>query len=641
MNQSDRSSPLARLLLRTGGWFPILVLLLAQLGTSPLGLLLAAIPSQINADLTSLQTIRVVTLAGILLLIRNAILLVMIYASNRQLFNRLIMWKRGTIIESETEEEFAWKQATSFAWRYMTLAVASLFGFVLFPCLVYLRSALDATADQIIYVGLAATSAGLSLAVLELLIVENLMGPARQILLPQKFESQLSHVSSLNFLTKFLLIILILVAVGILLVGPVGYHQTVSALSGKFSSQTILNALQYQLILAGISALLLGLALAYLMTRSISSPIRQMINVLEKVEAGDLSLRLKIATTDEVGELSIYFNRMVSRLENFATTLESQVAFRTEQLRATLEVGRVATEILDPDEMISKVINLITDRFGYYYAAIFLIDITGQWAELKDATGTAGQTLKEQGHKLEILGKSMVGTAISTRQARIALDVGLESVRFGNPLLPDTKSEIALPLIVSERVIGALDVQSTQQSAFDEQGIETLQGMANQLAIALERARLFKETEESLAEVRAAQRLYVKSAWSELAQDNTVYEYSSNPEKHSGAAGSASMDIPLTLREQIIGQLHLEGQEDWTPEERGLVESVATQAALAMENARLFEASQQTAQRDRLVAEITGKVWSSPNADFILQTAIKELGQALRADEAIIELKMD
>jgi GAF domain-containing protein len=101
------------------------------------------------------------------------------------------------------------------------------------------------------------------------------------------------------------------------------------------------------------------------------------------------------------------------------------------------------------------------------------------------------------------------------------------------------------------------------------------------------------------------------------------------------------MDVPLILREQIIGQLHLEGQQDWTPEERNLVEAVATQAVLAMENARLMEERQQMALRDRLAAEITGKVWSSPNTDFILQTAIKELGRALLADEATIELKMD
>ena len=101
------------------------------------------------------------------------------------------------------------------------------------------------------------------------------------------------------------------------------------------------------------------------------------------------------------------------------------------------------------------------------------------------------------------------------------------------------------------------------------------------------------------------------------------------------------IEVPLTLRDQVIGQLRLEGNQDWTEEERGLIESVATQAALAMENARLLEESQQLALRERLAAEITGKIWASPNTDFILQTAVKELGRALRADEATIELRLE
>src|SRR5208337_3031949 len=122
-------------------------------------------------------------------------------------------------------------------------------------------------------------------------------------------------------------------------------------------------------------------------------------------------------------ELAMHFNRMISRLDTLAGTLESQVAERTEQLKATVEVSRVVSTILDPDELITKVVNLITDRFGYYYTAIFLIDESERWAVLREATGTAGQTLKSSGHRLPLGGKSMVATAIATRNARIALDV--------------------------------------------------------------------------------------------------------------------------------------------------------------------------------------------------------------------------
>ena len=286
-------------------------------------------------------------------------------------------------------------------------------------------------------------------------------------------------------------------------------------------------------------------------------------------------------------------------------------------------------------------VNLITDRFGYYYTALFLIDESGQWAVLKEATGTAGQTLKLRGHRLSVGGKSMVGSAIASRSARVAMDVGAEPVRFENPLLPETRSEIALPLLVADHILGILDVQSKKEAAFKQQDVDTLQGMANSVATALENARLFRETQKSLEELRLVQRENVVKTWSASAREKQGYEYAATTELLSPDAIISAMDVPLILREQIIGQLHLEGEQDWTPEERNLVEAVATQAALAMENARLLDESQQMALRERLAAEITGKIWSSPNTDFILQTAIKELGRALLADEATIELKTD
>jgi len=223
----------------------------------------------------------------------------------------------------------------------------------------------------------------------------------------------------------------------------------------------------------------------------------------------------------------------------------------------------------------------------------------------------------------------------------VALDVGQEPVRFNNPLLPETRSEIALPLLAGDRVIGALDVQSTKEAAFGTESITVLQGMANQVAIALENARLFQEAQKNLEELRATQRLYISEAWSETAQEHGSFEFVSGSESPAPTQRAAALNVPLTLREQIIGQLRLEGLQSWTPEERGLIEAVATQASLALENARLIEESQQVALRERLVAEITGKIWSSPNMDIILQTTVKELGRALRADDATIEMKLE
>ena len=180
-------------------------------------------------------------------------------------------------------------------------------------------------------------------------------------------------------------------------------------------------------------------------------------------------------------------------------TLERRVEERTAQITTSADVGRAAVSILDTNQLLREIVNLITDRFGFYYAAVFLADNTNKWAVLREATGEAGRMLKERKHQLEIGGQSMVGTAMKTRKARIALDVGDEAVRFANPLLPDTRSEIALPLVVGTRVIGALDVQSTQMAAFDEASAAVLQSMADQIAIALSNTLQFQQAQAALA----------------------------------------------------------------------------------------------------------------------------------------------
>ncbi len=230
----------------------------------------------------------------------------------------------------------------------------------------------------------------------------------------------------------------------------------------------------------------------------LTGPIVRLTTVATRVTAGDLSARARVETSDEIGAMAEGFNKMTAQLQELIGSLEKRVEARTEQLRASAEVGRAAASILDTERLLRDVVNLITDRFGFYYAAIFLNDAHNKFAVLHEATGSAGRTLKERRHKLEIGGQSMVSGAITTRRPRIALDTGTESVRFANPLLPETRSEIALPLIVGDRTLGALDVQSTQASAFDETYASVLQSMADQIAIAVSNTQQFSQTETAL-----------------------------------------------------------------------------------------------------------------------------------------------
>ncbi|MGH2523471.1 MAG: GAF domain-containing protein, partial [Anaerolineales bacterium] len=202
--------------------------------------------------------------------------------------------------------------------------------------------------------------------------------------------------------------------------------------------------------------------------------------------------------------LSEHLALMVGAAGQTAVALENARLFaetqrRAEQLATAAEVSRASISMLNPDELIVQTVELIRERFDLYYAALFLVDAAGEWAVLRHATGEAGRALLERGHRLQVGGNSMIGQAAARRQARIALDVGKEPVRFANPLLPDTRSELALPLAVGEIVLGALSVQSTQPNAFSDDDVAVLQTMADQIAIALRNAQLLSEAQRTQA----------------------------------------------------------------------------------------------------------------------------------------------
>lgn len=326
----------------------------------------------------------------------------------------------------------------------------------------------------------------------------------------------------------------------------------------------------------------------------------------------------------------------LTSLQDERTNLEEKVQERTIKLKRVNEIGRTVTSFLDPDELLAHAARLIGDEFECYYTAIFLLDTTGQWAELKEATGDAGKVLRENKHRIDVNGKNGVGITIRTGQARIALDTGPDPIRFDIPLLPYTRSQIIVPLAVRESVIGALEMHSTKENAFLVQDIDTYQNMANEISIALENSRLFKEAQQSLSEMRATQRQYLHGAWSSLTTEQK-FEYAIGDSETPGN----EIEIPLALRDQIIGQIQLSASEEWTPEQKNLIESIATQAALALENARLVEESQSIAARERMANEIIAKVWASTTMDTILQTTVRELGRALEASEVNIEISMD
>ncbi|MBN1922676.1 MAG: GAF domain-containing protein [Anaerolineae bacterium] len=219
------------------------------------------------------------------------------------------------------------------------------------------------------------------------------------------------------------------------------------------------------------------------------------------------------------------FNDMTSRKQLLAT-----LEHRTQQLQTAADISRATSSMLQLEELLPRTVELIREQFGVYYVGVFLIDDTGKWAVLRAGTGTAGEQMLQAEHRLQIGGNSMVGAAMQDREARIAFDVGLEAVRFENPLLPETRSEIALPLISRGDVIGALTIQSRQPQAFSDSDILVLQTVADQIANAIANAWLFAEAQARFEELQRIQRDLTGAAWSKFARGHTVvgYAYESN-----------------------------------------------------------------------------------------------------------------
>ena len=250
------------------------------------------------------------------------------------------------------------------------------------------------------------------------------------------------------------------------------------------------------ILLGGLLVIAVIVGVAALVSQVIARPVVSLTQVAEKIGQGDLSVRAVATSHDEIGSLALTFNSMTRQLSELVTSLETRVQARTEQLEASAQVGRVATSILNTDQLLHDVANLIADQFHFYYVGVFTADEGAQQAVLRAATGHAGELLLQRGHNLPVNSNSMVGAAILTRQARIAADIGQDAIRFANPLLPYTRSEIALPLRVGDRVLGALDVQSELELAFDEASASVLQAMADQISVALLNAESFNRSEQ-------------------------------------------------------------------------------------------------------------------------------------------------
>ncbi len=416
--------------------------------------------------------------------------------------------------------------------------------------------------------------------------------------------------------------------------------------------------------------------IAALIANSLTNPIIALSKVANSISQGDYNARANVKNTDEIGVLALAFNSMTDQLQSILVGLEQRIDERTADLKkSTLELETIAevardiTIIRDLSTLLNVSANLIRERFNYYHVGIYLIDDAGEFVYLRAASGMSAQEMLDQNYKLKIGQEGLTGNVVRTGRAYIAQDVGKDAVRFQNPFLPQTHSEIALPLRSRNITIGILDIQTDIESAFEERSTNILQLLADQLAAAIENAQLTQQVEGTFTELNTAYRLQTQSVWQSTLnnRENSAYEYNgmqmqSVPQNlpidllKQLEAGKAivtqtnasdvkkTLLVPITVRNQVIGVIGLE-QEDpnrtWTEEEMAVAEAAANRAGLTLENARLLEESQRRAIKERTIFEATARIGSALNVENILEATAEELEKILSGSEVILQFQSD
>lgn len=412
------------------------------------------------------------------------------------------------------------------------------------------------------------------------------------------------------------------------------------------------------------SILLVALVLAVATALSLSAgnqltaPLKSLNEAASEFTKGNFNVRADIRSGDELEALAASFNRMSDTVKDLVLSLEQRVRERTvdlqketargqkrsKQYEAVARVAQAITLQKNLRELLPQVVEVISEQFGFYHVGIFLNDALQQYAVLVAANSEGGKHMLNRGHQLRIGEQGIVGYVTGTRKPRIALSVGEDAVFFNNPDLPETQSEMALPLIESGSSLGALDVQSREINAFSDEDLESLAILAELVSIAIHNAKLYEQMERSLAEAEAASRRFLSENWNRLADEFKVagYRYtasgvspltSGNGNDHSQEeTDRREVVVPILVRGQTLGELvvSLPRGVNFNSDQLDTIKAVADRVAVIAENARLFDETQRRAERERLVSDITTKIRGTNDPQEMIETALKELREALK-----------
>ncbi|MBP6177392.1 MAG: GAF domain-containing protein [Anaerolineales bacterium] len=348
------------------------------------------------------------------------------------------------------------------------------------------------------------------------------------------------------------------------------------------------------------------------------------------------------------------------------STANRSIERRARQFEAIGQASRAIISTQNLQDLLPQITKVISQYFGFYHTGIFLFDPNREYVVLSAANSEGGQRMLDRNHKLRVGEVGIVGYVAGTSKPRIALDTGTDAIYFNNPDLPDTRSEMALPLIqIGGSIIGVLDIQSTESNAFTNEDINILSTLADQISVAIANALRYDETQKTLLEAEMLYRSDLQSKWKQFMKTESIagirrsgmksnlYSDAVNLPGASEVTRSGSpfvtsddgsmITLPVKLRGEMVGILNIqaENQRKWTNDEMDIINAILERAAVSLENARLLTESRITAERERVISEVTARVGSSTEIETILKTAVRELGDQIGGARVTVEMGGD
>ncbi|NDJ78463.1 MAG: GAF domain-containing protein, partial [Chloroflexi bacterium] len=429
-------------------------------------------------------------------------------------------------------------------------------------------------------------------------------------------------------------------------------------ISHEEALEPFVDARNTSLLLMGLAALL-AVGIGLYASGRIAGPITALAGVATRIASGALGERSPITRRNETGVLAGAFNNMADQVQELVGSLEQRVEARTEDLFLTLEVSQLATRMYQSEELLPRITETIRERFGLYYAQVYLLDDAQRYAVLEAGTGDVGQQLLEAGHRLDLGSTSIVTRTVQTRSPVLVADTRASDIHMPNPLLPQTRSEVAIPLIIGDEVLGVLDMQAAEAGTFNPENVPVFEALASQLATALFNARQFAATQQAIDRADQINRRLTRQQWESYlgrarkgqaigyAYDLQTVEPITTPMHEDDGSNGHLIRQEVSLAGEPIGVIAIneDSERQWSRDEYALIEGVAERLALAVEQFRAFDQTQAALgiterQAERLVTlnEMAREMSAAADLEEVYKIVAARTSQVTASDRTSLGL---